>query len=97
MSSTNVEGKRQKKKSFSLEGLKEAREGGGGLDDYEVEDDEDVYDLVDEDKYASIVESRRKQDDFVVDDSKYIVAFDLHTKLRAQAHTFSNPLFHALL
>jgi hypothetical protein len=30
-----------------------------------------VYDLVDEDEYANIVERRRNENDFVVDDSKY--------------------------
>jgi hypothetical protein len=29
-----------------------------------------VYDLVDEDEYANIVERRRNENDFVVDDSK---------------------------
>jgi hypothetical protein len=71
MSMNVVDGKRKKKNAFSLEGLKEAREGTvSRLDQYEDEDVDDVYDLVDEDKYASIVESRRKMDDFVVDDSK---------------------------
>ncbi|KAJ1425666.1 ribonuclease H-like domain-containing protein [Ochromonadaceae sp. CCMP2298] len=70
MSMNVVDGKRKKKNAFSLEGLKEAREGTvSRLDQYEDEDVDDVYDLVDEDKYASIVESRRKMDDFVVDDN----------------------------
>jgi hypothetical protein len=36
-----------------------------------LEDEGDVYDMVDEDKYAELVERRRNEDDFVVDDSKY--------------------------
>lgn len=36
----------------------------------QLEDEGDVYEMVDEDQYASIVERRRNEDDFVVDDSK---------------------------
>eukprot|EP01032_Pedospumella_encystans_P013686 gene13686-15740_t len=61
---------RAKKNKFSLEGLKEAREGGvSRLDQLELEDEGDVYEMVDEDQYASIVERRRNEDDFVVDDN----------------------------
>lgn len=35
-----------------------------------MEDEGDVYDLVEEDQYAKIVEGRRSGNDFVVDDSK---------------------------
>lgn len=38
-----------------------------------MEDEGDVYELVDEDQYASIVERRRNEDDFVVDDSKICI------------------------
>ena len=37
----------------------------------QLEEEGDVYDVVDEDQYASIVERRRNEDDFVVDDSKF--------------------------
>jgi len=43
---------------------------GKSLADFELEEDEDVYDLVDEKEYASVVESRRQKGDFVVDDGK---------------------------
>jgi hypothetical protein len=31
-------------------------------------EEEDVYDVVDEEEYRSLVESRRQREDFVVDD-----------------------------
>ena len=36
----------------------------------QLEDEGDVYEMVDEDQYANLVERRRNEDDFVVDDSK---------------------------
>lgn len=36
----------------------------------QLEDEGDVYEMVDEEEYASLVERRRNEDDFVVDDSK---------------------------
>ena len=33
-------------------------------------EEEDVYDLVDQDEYKNLVESRRQREDFVVDDGK---------------------------
>ncbi|RYH30980.1 hypothetical protein EON65_03735 [archaeon] len=33
-----------------------------------MDDDDNIYDVVDEDKYAELVEKRRKAGDFVVDD-----------------------------
>lgn len=41
-----------------------------GLSAFELDKDEDVYDLVDEKEYASVVEARRNKGDFVVDDGK---------------------------
>lgn len=35
---------------------------------FQLDEDEDVYDVVDEEKYAQIVEERRNAGDFVVDD-----------------------------
>jgi hypothetical protein len=37
-----------------------------------LDEDDDVYELVEESKYAELVENRRKGGDFVVDDSKCI-------------------------
>ncbi len=34
-------------------------------------EEEDVYDLVDQDEYRNLVESRRQREDFVVDDGKF--------------------------
>lgn len=39
----------------------------------QLDDEGDVYDLVDEEKYAEIVEKRRNEAEFVVDDSKYFI------------------------
>eukprot|EP01031_Cornospumella_fuschlensis_P037557 gene37557-45616_t len=61
--------KRTKVSKFSLDGLKEAREGKvSRLDQLELDEDDNVYELVDEDKYTELVEERRKAGDFVVDD-----------------------------
>ena len=41
------------------------------LEDYEVKDEGDIYQVVDESEYRELVESRRHQrGDFVVDDGK---------------------------
>lgn len=34
-------------------------------------EEEDVYDLVDQDEYKNLVESRRQREDFVVDDGRF--------------------------
>lgn len=39
------------------------------FDSYEVEDAQDLYEEVDEDRYKNIVRDRLNQDDFVVDDN----------------------------
>jgi hypothetical protein len=44
---------------------------GGRLDDYVVPDEDDVYDILPEDEYEKLVESRRQREDFVVDDGAY--------------------------
>lgn len=62
---------RTKKARLSLEEMKSAREKGGSrLESLDFNSDDDVYELVDEEKYQKIVEDRRKAADFVVDDSK---------------------------
>lgn len=40
-----------------------------GFDSYQVEEAEDLYETVDEEKYKKVVRSRLDQDDFVVDDN----------------------------
>eukprot|EP01040_Poterioochromonas_malhamensis_P001065 gene1065-1130_t len=61
--------RRTKVSKFDLSELQDAREKGvSRLDQLELDDDDAVYDVVDEDKYAQIVEERRKGGDFVVDD-----------------------------
>jgi hypothetical protein len=56
--------------------MREAREkneqglGVSRMDEYEVPDDGDVYEYVDEDEYQKLVESRRQREDFVVDDGE---------------------------
>ena len=40
------------------------------LFDANMKEEEDVYDVVDEDEYQSLVNSRRQREDFVVDDGK---------------------------
>lgn len=35
-----------------------------------MKEEEDVYDVVDEEAYANLVNSRRQREDFVVDDGK---------------------------
>ena len=44
--------------------------GSSALSGFELEEEEDVYDVVDEQTYADVVEKRRSGKDFVVDDSK---------------------------
>ena len=41
---------------------------GSSLDDFEIKEEEDVYEVVDEDEYKNLVNSRRQREDFVVDD-----------------------------
>jgi DNA polymerase alpha subunit A len=52
--------------------MREAREkadiGVSRMDDFEVEEQDDVYEYVEEEEYRKLVESRRQREDFVVDD-----------------------------
>ena len=57
------------KRKALLEDLKRNKQGGSRLDSFELEEEEDVFDIVDEDEYAQIVEKRRQGNDFVVDDN----------------------------
>lgn len=52
-----------------LEKLKAARAGGKRDNDYEVEEEVNIYDEVDEEGYKKVVRGRLDQDDFVVDDN----------------------------
>lgn len=40
------------------------------LFDRNMKDEEDVYDIVDENEYQTLVNSRRQREDFVVDDGE---------------------------
>lgn len=55
-----------------MRAMREAREkadiGVGRMDEFQVEEEEDVYEYVEEEEYRKLVESRRQREDFVVDD-----------------------------
>jgi DNA polymerase Pol2 len=59
---------RRAQKKAALADMKRRRELGSSLDDFEIKEEEDVYDVYDDDEYEKIVESRRQREDFVVDD-----------------------------
>jgi hypothetical protein len=40
------------------------------MDEYEVQDEGDVYEYLDEEEYKKLVDSRRQREDFVVDDGQ---------------------------
>lgn len=65
-------GKRQAKKKVTLEGYEKAREaaakGVSALDSLELDDQGDVYDVMDDEEYEKLVEKRRAENEFVVDD-----------------------------
>jgi hypothetical protein len=57
-------------KADTLAKLRAARQAGKtGFSSYEVQDEEQLYETVDEDSYKKIVRKRLDQDDFVVDDN----------------------------
>lgn len=67
MSSRRGAGKPSKKSQF--EELRRLREQGKTrLDTYEVEEEEEIYDELDEEGYKDLVRKRLQEDDFVVDD-----------------------------
>jgi DNA polymerase alpha subunit p180 N terminal len=61
------------KRAAALRAMREAREKSDQglldkLDEYQEKDNGDVYEVVDEEDYQKLVESRRQREDFVVDD-----------------------------
>ena len=40
--------------------------------EFDIKEEEDVYDVVDESEYQTIVNSRRQREDFVVDDGRFL-------------------------
>ena len=56
---------------------KRKRELGETQDAFEgnIREEDDVYDIVEEEDYKSLVESRRQREDFVVDDGKKNVVY----------------------
>jgi len=59
---------KQSSKLSALERLKLARENGGRDEQFEMPEEENVYDVLDEESYKQTVNSRREREDFVVDD-----------------------------
>lgn len=55
--------------------------------DFEIKEEEDVYDIVDESEYQTLVNSRRQREDFVVDDG---------TSHATVAATFVPPISHTM-
>jgi len=62
MSSLGKKNRRQ----AAMQAFREGR--GGGLADLELPNEDDVYDVVEENDYQQLVESRRQREDFVVND-----------------------------
>jgi DNA polymerase alpha subunit p180 N terminal len=61
--------KNRSKASASAAARQAFKEGRGGrLDDYVVPEEDDIYDVLEEEEYEKLVESRRQREDFVVDD-----------------------------
>ncbi len=55
-------------KKMAMDAMKQQM--GKSLADFNLEEEDDVYDVIDETEYAQVVEERRKKGDFVVDDGK---------------------------
>lgn len=63
-------------KAAALKALKDRRAGlvvSSRTDEYEVQQEEDVYETMEEDEYRKLVERRREREDFVVDDGTCFV------------------------
>lgn len=90
-------GKRKREKESKHGGLAAAQEaakkGISALDQLELEEQDDVYDLVDDEEYEQIVEKRREEGDFVVDDGPYLaILFNSPLTLRALTSPFPPPI-----
>jgi DNA polymerase alpha subunit A len=60
------------------------------LDSYQVEDQEAIYDEVDEEGYKKVVRGRLNEDDFVVDDKGEGYADDGREEWQAERQYYSN-------
>jgi hypothetical protein len=58
MSRLNKDKERRRDAQKNLRNAMQAGNGKSRLDDHEFEEEDDVYDIVDEEEYAAIVESR---------------------------------------
>ena len=77
-------------KAAALRALKEARNRGiSRTEDYEIKDEGDIYDVIEEDDYRNLVEKRRQREDFIVDDGK--------SMLRASPQRNDRPGFKQLI
>ena len=54
----------------SMKDQKAKAEQSSALEAFELDEDEDVFETMDESEYADVVEKRRNAGDFVVDDGK---------------------------
>ena len=61
--------KLQKRRSILDDIKNNVVSGSSRLENFEMKEEEDVFDVVDEDEYANIVEQRRLGNEFVVDDN----------------------------
>jgi len=94
-------GKREPKtKTSNLAGYEAARtaasKGMSALDQLELEDQGDVYDMMDDDEYEKLVEKRRAEQEFVVDDGKSRVLGGQHFSNPALSHLATPPLTNPL-
>lgn len=60
------------------------------LETYQVEDQEAIYDLVDEEGYKKVVRSRLNQDDFVIDDNGEGYADDGREEWQVERTSYSS-------
>lgn len=79
---------------------KRKRETGEDEDIFEahMKEEEDVYDVYNEEEYATLVNSRRQREDFVVDDGeKQLATNDVYCILRGDSHHFFHSRRFGLL
>jgi hypothetical protein len=82
-------------KAAALRALKEARNRGiSRTEEYEVKDEGDIYDVVEEDDYRELVEKRRQREDFIVDDGMLVVyLFIFHGTVRIKLTPYHYLIF----